>query len=163
MASSQLEAVARGMAMARERFLYGLEKTPDDRLTWSPGGSAKTPLQLAGSVSGFMGFMEHVLRTGEMPERRGELPPAPDSRQAAQDAVRSGIDRLLATIQGLGEGDLQRPVPVPWGVTVPAVEFASFVPAILAYFQGQLNYLQTAYGDMDPNIPPSWRGGEEYR
>jgi hypothetical protein len=31
---------------------------------------------------------------------------------------------------------------------------------VIGYFQVQLNYLQLAYGDTDPNMPPNW-GREE--
>jgi len=27
---------------------------------------------------------------------------------------------------------------------------------VTAYWQGQLNYIQTIYGDVDPNMPPGW-------
>jgi hypothetical protein len=56
MALASLQPLLKGMAMGERRFLYGLEKTPDDRLKWSPGGEGKTPLDVAGRVAGFLGF-----------------------------------------------------------------------------------------------------------
>jgi hypothetical protein len=32
----------------------------------------------------------------------------------------------------------------------------SYLGGVTGYWQGQLNYIQTAYGDMDPNMPPGW-------
>ena len=156
MALPQVQPLIKTATMARDRFVYGLEKVPDDKLAWSPGGEAKTPLQLAGTVEGFMGFMTQLVSTGAMPERGGERPAAPETRGEAQERVTNAINGAIAVMEGASEADLQKQVPVPWGGTVPAVEMMFGVCTVLGYFQGQLNYLQTSYGDMDPNIPPSW-------
>ena len=79
MAVSQLQPLLKGIGMARLRFLYGLDRTPDDRLNWSPGGEAKTPLAVAGRLTGFLGFFSHLLETGAMPER-----PVPLSHRRAR-------------------------------------------------------------------------------
>src|SRR5205807_1503100 len=83
MAVSQLQPLLKGIGMARLRFLYGLDRTPDDRLNWSPGGEGKTPLAVAGRLSGFLGFFSHLLETGAMPERPAGPPPSPENREAA--------------------------------------------------------------------------------
>jgi hypothetical protein len=36
-----------------------------------------------------------------------------------------------------------------------------FAMSVMGYLQGQLNYCQMAYGDEDPNIPPSWMKKDE--
>lgn len=156
MALPQVQPVIKAATMARDRFVFGLDKVPDEKLSWSPGGEAKSPLQLAGSVEGFMGFLTHLLNTGTMPENRGQRPPAPETRDDAKERVTQAINGIIALVEGASEADLQKPVQVPWGGTVPAVEMMFGATNVLAYFQGQLNYLQTVYGDMDPNIPPSW-------
>jgi hypothetical protein len=160
MAVTQVKALVKALTMGRDRFVYGLEKTPDDRLAWSPGSEARTPLQLAGTVAGFIGFMTHITREGTMPERTGEQPPAPETREAAQAAVAGSLNAAIAAVESLSEADLLKQVPVPWGGTIPCGEFIRFLPSVLNYFQGQLNYLQTIYGDKDPNMPPSWREGQ---
>jgi len=33
------------------------------------------------------------------------------------------------------------------------------INGVTAYWQGQLNYIQTIYGDVDPNMPPDWGHG----
>jgi hypothetical protein len=156
MALAQVQGIIRGLEMGRDRFVFGLEKTPDDRLAWSPGEGARTPLELAGTVAGFAGFMLHVCREAEMPERPAQPPPAPASREEAQAAVTGALNNVIAYVSGMTEADLAKLVPVPWGQKIPAGEFAGMFGTVLGYFQGQLNYLQVCYGDKDPNIPPSW-------
>jgi hypothetical protein len=51
---------------------------------------------------------------------------------------------------------MDRELPVPWGGTVPLKQMMWFLMGVPGYLQGQLNYAQTIYGDMAPNIPPSW-------
>lgn len=156
MALTQLQPLLKNAGMARERFLYGLDQTPDDRLAWSPGGEAKTPLAVAGRLTLFLQFFAHLLETGAMPERPASLPPAPESRSAAKAALEQAFSRLEGLIEGLREGDLTRPMPTPWRTSIPALEMLWSLPTVLGYWQGQLNYIQTAYGDTNPNIPPTW-------
>ena len=156
MAVSQLQPLLKGMGMAERRFLYGLDRTPDDRLNWSPGGEAKTPLAVAGRLTGFLGFFSHLLETGAMPERPASLPPPPENREAAKSAVEAAFRRLETLLTGMREGDLARPLPTPWGTMIPALEMLWWINGITGYWQGQLNYIQTIYGDVDPNMPPGW-------
>jgi len=73
-----------------------------------------------------------------------------------QRDVAAAFHRLATLIDGMREGDLARPLPTPWGTQIPALEMLWFVNSITGYWQGQLNYIQTAYGDTDPNTPPGW-------
>lgn len=43
MAIPQLQPLFKIIAMSQSRFLHGLDRTPNDRLGWSPGGGAPTP------------------------------------------------------------------------------------------------------------------------
>ena len=52
--------------MGRSRFLYGLERTPDDRLNWSPGGAARSPLQQADRAAQFLTFVSYWLKNRAM-------------------------------------------------------------------------------------------------
>ena len=139
---------------AKQGLVYGLEQTPDDRLNWSPGGEAATPLQLADKVAGFMGFVAANF-TGEEFDP-SQAPPPSQSREEAQQRLNQSCDRVAEAIAGLSDEDLARPIVAPWGRTYPLAFMATGVAMILGYFQGQLNYAQMAYGDGEPNIPPQW-------
>ena len=159
MANPMIDGILQGMEMGRTRFLYGLDCVPDDRLTWSPGGEAKSALQLAAKTAAFLDFFSHFMKTRARPS--GERPPLPElgSRDEAKAHLSAAFDRLRSALQGLSEEELQQEVPVPWGGNAPLAAVVAVVPSIIAYHQGQLNYLQLAYGDTDPNMPPGWGGG----
>ena len=93
--------------MGQRRFLYGLERTPDDRLGWSPGEAEKSPLAVAGSLNGFLTFLAHMLTHREMPGREGGPQPPPATRAAAQGALEHSFS---AVRQGRGPGVCRGPV-----------------------------------------------------
>jgi len=156
MATQDLAPLKKTLRMARSRFLYGLEKTPDDRLHWSPAEGVATPLALAGKVVTFLRFSQYLIQHGGPPEgARPDLPEYAD-RQEAQTAVGAAFDRALAFVDGLTDEDLGRTLTPPWRTPASGAEFVQFLPVLVGYFQGQLNLLQACYGDADPNIPPGW-------
>lgn len=157
MAIPQVESLLQGLEMSRSRFVYGLDQTPDDRLNWTPGGAAKTPLQLADRVTGFLTFITQLIETGEMPDRSGAQPAPSESRDEAKERVNSAFEKAKTLVGGLTDADLEKLVPVPWGERISALRVLGFFASATGYFQGQLNYCQLAYGDENPNIPPDWR------
>src|SRR5436305_3777938 len=122
MALASLQPLLKGMAMGERRFLYGLEKMPDDRLKWSPGGEGKTPLDVAGRVAGFLGFFTHMLKNHAMPERPSGPAPSPNSREEANASVEAAFRELRAHIESMTESDLAQTLTTPWGTTTPAGE-----------------------------------------
>jgi DinB superfamily len=144
-----------GLDTGQRRFLFGLDCTPDDRLDWSPEQSEKTPLHIAGSLGGFLGFVAHMITTGEMPSlERGPQPP-PATRAAAREAVDQGFYALKRAVAALEKDDLDRAVTAPWGpATVEGILWV--IMFVVGYFQGQLNYVQLCYGDTNPNMPPDY-------
>jgi hypothetical protein len=153
MASNGLEPVIKGVRMGQSRFIYGLEQVPDDRLSWRPTADAPSALELGAKLAGFMHFVIHYVKTGERAQTPGE---PPITRDEVIAALREGFDSMVTGLAGMTAEDLGRKLMAPWGVEVPAAQMAGMVPGIVAYFQGQLNYLQLCYGDKDPNIPPNW-------
>lgn len=156
MASLAISALQMAVRMCHQRFVYTLVETPDDRLAWSPGGDAPSPLQVAGKLAGFMQVLAYYTRTGEFPPRPSSPPPTPDSREAVAAALDAGYEALQSTLSGLSDEDLVRRVPAPTGTLVDAGVMVALIPTVLGYFQGQLNAVQMAYGDMRPNVPENW-------
>jgi hypothetical protein len=159
MAIPQVQEVLKIISMGRNRFLYGLERVPDDRLNWSPGGAASTPLQLAGKTAVFLSFVSHVLQTRTPPNFDAPRPEPPNTREEANAVVNAAFTQLRKVVSEFTEGDLRQTAPAPWGDT-PIGALLLWISGLILYHQGQLNYLQLTYGDEDPNIPPNW-GREE--
>lgn len=57
-----IEAAKAEITRANHRIIKCLEKTPDDKLNWSPSPTARTPIQLvahaAFGVNGLMGIVK---------------------------------------------------------------------------------------------------------
>jgi hypothetical protein len=157
MALSRTRHLLATIAMGESRFLYGLDRTPDDRLAWSPGGAAKSPVELAAKLSDFLDFSSHLIKYRAVPdESRLEKHGPPTDREGAKAVVKEGFDKVRSVIQDLTESDLGLPVTTPWGQVIPQGALLWWINSIVLYYQGQLNYCQLAYGDEDPNIPPDW-------
>jgi len=155
MINSRVQQLLTTITMGEVRFLYGLDQMPDDRLTWSPGGAAKTPLQLAGKLAEFLAFVSHIVGHRELPTEE-DLTQEPTTREEAKLMVANAFVRLYAVVNALTEADLARKVSTPWGQIIPQGALLWWVNGIVLYHQGQLNYCQLCYGDTDPNLPPEW-------
>src|SRR5262249_24741779 len=96
-----------------------------------------------------------IIVTKGLPSREGGQGALPTSRAAVNGALTNAFDALDAAIDGTKAEDLSHPIPttqVPGG-TLPLAVWIGMAVTMCSYFQGQLNYVQTAYGDLDPNIP----------
>ena len=167
MPETQVQGVLKSIAMGRNRFLYGLDQIPDDRLNWSPGGEAPSPLQLAGKTAVFLGAIAHVLQHRTWPERLSFSSGPPADREAAKAALEEAFASLRQVIVNLSEADLAAPFSLEWGRAPDGVvldlqlrEMVAATPSVIGYHQGQLNLLQLTWGDTRANIPPNW-GKEE--
>src|SRR4051794_39441298 len=116
MANPLLKDLVTNLEMARDRFVYGLDKVPDDRLQWTAGGASRNALALAGRQAGFLGFVAQAIRGGAMPERpAGGFPPPPDNREVAKAAVQGAFGALIEAVRGLSDEDLKKELAAPWG------------------------------------------------
>jgi hypothetical protein len=156
MPTADVTALIKNVGMAKDRFVFGFEKVPEDRLTFKPSETSASPLEVAGKAAGFAAFLAQFIAEGTMPDRSGGPKPAPASREAALAALNEGFDSLAQRLGGLSDEDLNRTLTMPWGTTISARDMLWGVTGVIGYWQGQLNYVQTIYGDMEPNIPPSW-------
>ena len=159
MAAVDVNDFVKNLERSRSRFMYGLDCVPDDRLKWSPGGSAKSALELGDRVAGFLGFLSAMV-AGKDPGPRGEQPAGSESRDEAKGRINGAFEGLKSTVSGLSDEDLASSRTLPWGEVTTVGALLPGVMSVVGYFQGQLNYLQLAYGDENPNIPPDWHPHE---
>ncbi len=142
--------------MSRSRFLFGLDRTPDDRLTWAPADGVRTPLQTADGVALTLSYISQMLTGAARPGARPDAPPPSANREEAKARLASGFDRVHTALSGLSAADLSRTIIPPWRRETPLADMIAFLPGVIGYYQGQLNYIQLCYGDNDPNIPADW-------
>lgn len=143
---------------AMEMFLRNLSHVPVERLEWSPSPTAKSSLQIAAHVAGYSGAFASIIRTGEFPATVEEfMTPI----QLAIDGVRSVVEAesvlRLGTTETLDALDSVTPERIksslesPIGPT-PFLFFMTLPSVHLTLHTGQIDYLQTCWGDQEVYI-----------
>lgn len=155
MAIPQFQPLLKVISISRSRFLYGIEQVPEDRLTWSPGGSARSPIGLADRMAAVLGAVSHLYEHRVFPPQDTTSPPPSATLEEARERVGQAFDRISAQVDALQESELDAIVPAPWGES-PLGVMVWMLPVVIGYFQGQLNYAQMIYGDDNVNVPPNW-------
>src|SRR3569833_3054663 len=99
MATGLFASLVQVLEMSRQRFLFGLEQVPDDRLSWTPGGSGRTPLELAGRMVVFLDHRGALLTSqpGETVTRA--QPPVFSSREEAIAQVDGAFRRRSQVLE----------------------------------------------------------------
>lgn len=160
MAVPEVEMTIRTLRMGRTRFLLGLEKVPEERLDWTPAPNVRSPLGVAQTMASYLFFLDYAVRNLDFPAQEVRPKPPSDRHELARN-IDGGFDRLIATLQGLDASDLDRELPAPWGGTMTLRLFVGFFAVVVGYWQGQMNYVQLAYGDTASNIPENWGADAE--
>ena len=141
---------------AKDRLLKNLATTPDDKLNWSPSPSSRTPLgQVAHSAMAVQG-MQGMFTTGVMPFdniaeadagwRKAEKEYT--TREQVTNLLNKNCDEYCAWLDSLAASKLASTITVPFG-EFPMSEVITWPADHLRNHAGQMEYMQTIYGDMD--------------
>ncbi len=145
-------------ANAMERFLRNLSRVPVERLDWSPSPTAKTVLQIAAHVAGYSGAFASIIRACEFPATVGEFM-APinlaidgvHSVAEADAVLRLGITDTLDALDTVTPERIESSLDTPIGPT-PFLFFMTIPSVHLTLHTGQIDYLQTCWGDQEVYI-----------
>lgn len=131
-------------------YVSDLSHVPEDKLGACPMGAARTPLDFTAECAGFNFFVASALN-GEpfsrTPEEREAFVKSIDSFDKAKQAIEASVETLADAVSHLGEDDLTREVTTPWGEATTAYRFANMAAMHMMYHDGQINYIQSLYGD----------------
>lgn len=138
------------MSQNTKLFLDDLKAIPDEQLSVSPGGCARTPADLSYEVS-FVARRIAMRFRGETPDPWTPMPwtKAPEGYRAKEQMIEdleSSRAELLAAWEAFPEDQLETPIAVPSGHT-SALELASIAARHPLYHDAQLAYIQTLSGD----------------
>lgn len=146
----------RRVAAERDDLLRTFSFVPDEKLTWSPSETARSPLWIAAHC----GAAGHAFASF----LRGERPPLPEDPAEAQAAIRNGgrdartreeavrsietsSEAILAALDTVTEERMATTSMTPFG----PLPFPIWVQAASNHMGGharQLDYLQTIWGDV---------------
>lgn len=144
------------MEQVKSLFLRSLEKTPDDKLGWSPSETARTPLQLIAHSSYSLGFILTMLQgtpysapTMEQADREFmEMDSGVTTRDQAIELFTEKSDEVISYLKSLDGDDLAQMIDLPFGMGQAPLSYMVGIPAIHTRTHlAQLEYVQTIYGD----------------
>lgn len=142
-----LQILIETVSWAGKNLSYNLKFIPDDKLDWKPAPDAKSALEIAAEVVGFLTWMPTQFReAGAAPEM-----PTFSAREDAQQAVEKAANDYAEFLRGLSpedlEGEIQMmsaPFPKARAVGMPVVE--------IVHHHGQIAYIQTLLGDTESHF-----------
>ncbi len=154
--------MARKIERIAEAFGHFIATTQEDRLHWRPAADpasrTRSVLELASECIRDNRHYAALLR-GENPVSPGpgrEQPALPfvDGKDAQIQLVESGRE-LAAAVRAVGGEGLTRIYP-RWKGRVSGELLLEIAYRGMAYHAGQVNYIQTLYGDTEFHLPPTW-------
>jgi len=129
---------------------------PEERLDWHPSADAqsksRSALDLISECITVNRECAARLR-GETPPPRGEGRPFSNG-QEAQTQVQESANDLAASVAALDEEGWNRIHTLPFG-PIPATMLVQITTGNMQYHFGQINFIQTLYGDMEFHLPPT--------
>lgn len=130
---------------------------PDDRLDWQPSDSARSALDLVREIA-LSGAWFVALARGEKveagedhAERERERAAELKTLEECETQARRDTSELCAMISRSGSEQLEEEVKLPFGggMTVTKADLFGMHYSHLVYHSGQINYIQTLYGDAE--------------
>jgi hypothetical protein len=147
------EYQAQGINRAATMLAFTLGTTALDKVTWCPcaqgeASDCRSALQQADECVRVNNSMAALLR-GEEP---GEHTEVASVEQAKAELTASG-ENLANAVRGMAPADLGKMYPTRMGEWPGSMIMS--VPAFnMMYHVGQINYIQTLYGDTEFRVPP---------
>lgn len=138
------------------RLERAFANTPDDRLKWSPSPTARTPLGQVAHCANSLGFIATMLEgtpydaptTADADRNFLELEKAVDTREKATELLNRNFERYIELLQNTTDQDLDKMLALPFGMGEAPFRFvmSAGYDHTLCHL-GQLEYIQTIYGD----------------
>ncbi|WP_158409140.1 DinB family protein [Fimbriimonas ginsengisoli] len=151
-ASTDLRQVISAMiSEACETYNSDLSHVPEDKLHAIPMGAARTPASFTAECIGFNRFVARALRNEPvyMPgtEEREAFVRSFDSLTKLQEGLTDSCGVVIEALAALEPEELAAEVRAPWGQPLPAYRLAYYAASHMNYHDGQINYIQSLYGD----------------
>ena len=148
----QLTAKANGdVAASLARALLAM---PEEKQVWSPLEEGRTALNMVAECAVINRFGARVLRERVVPPLDSESYAAEvadlDTADKAVEALHSSVEELGNAIESLPNDLLETNVQLPWDEQPSTLGEATLMAYWnMVYHLGQVNYVQTLYGDRE--------------
>ena len=143
------EFIATGTEKATADLLHAFERTTIEKRGWEPEGGRSARNVLA-ECAIMTGGIADIVKEGKVPEFDMAKFYADlallDTDEKAIGALKAGTDKMVGVIKSLPDSKLDVPIESPWG-TYSTAAWAAQAMTHNSYHEGQINYIQTLYGD----------------
>lgn len=153
--TAEIEAIKADLTRSTDRLLHVFSFVPDDKLNWSPSPTSRTAVHLVAHCALTNNSLAELIHSSEsdpFPEDFFKVLFAKEKGYKDRDVVvqllRTSLADALTALDNLKEGDLERMTSGPMG-PMPVSFWASIFGRHLVTHIGQLEYLQTIWGDED--------------
>lgn len=147
------EFIAAETARASEALIHQATRMPDGKAEWAPMDEGRTALDQVAECALIGESMPGIIANRKMPDFTPEMMEQYErdkkamDLQTACDRLRAATDKICEAIRATPDASLAESMsfwgPEPW--TVAAV--LNFHNWNMTYHCGQVNYIQTLYGD----------------
>lgn len=136
----------------QKRYLIDLRALPDEAISQSFGGAARTPANFTYEIV----LVNKRLSTRMKGEDPGpfdpnvwvETPAEFQTKEGAAGAFEESLNQVVALVESIPAEEMLREIPTPTGTTSP-YDLAEFCAYHINYHDGQLNYIQALHGDAE--------------
>ena len=150
------EYAAGTIQAAAEVLAHTISMMPAERVEWSPAAdpasATRCALNQAAECIGVNRTMAALLR-GEEPAPRSDERPFADAAGACEQ-IRASAAEFSAAVRALNEEDWTRKYTTQMG-PMPGFRIVQIATGNMYYHFGQVNYIQTLYGDSTFHLPPA--------
>ena len=136
-----------------------IEAMPADKQTWRPLDEGRDAFDQLLEVTGMNFVAAEALRTKSNPvfsdEAEAKMKAELDTVPKAIAALKTSCDLVASAIETLTDEDLETTITLPFrGGMVRPLSWMALLPSRhMSYHYGQVNFIQTLYGDKDMHLP----------
>ncbi|MEI8282095.1 MAG: DinB family protein [Armatimonadota bacterium] len=154
--NAQIESAINDLTNAKDLMVRALANTQDDRVTWSPGGTARTALQIVTHSAFSLDFISTMLKgspypTPTMAEADAEfleMERPYNTRELALGLLEKNYQKYVETLKGFDQSDFDTMIDMPFKLgSVPLGAILAVGALHTRTHTSQIEYLQTIYGD----------------
>jgi len=160
MSNVYVEQVVKLTKNATEAIFDSARRMPEDKLNWKPLDEGRSALEQLREVAMSPVWFGPILEKQSMPEFSEEeqaqgqkLMESWNSIDDCYQACKANSQTLYEVILKTSESDFDKSIYLPFGgdkgINATVAEIAMFQYWNLTYHWGQINYIQTMYGDKE--------------
>ncbi len=153
--SAYTDMAAQSLREGANALVRIVKSTPPDKLEWSPLNEGRTVLDMVQECAVICYLGQDSFRKAVQPvidfEKFSQLQASYDTIEKALEALETNTEALAKIYEAFPEESLSVMIHLPFGpgMTISFAKFMLMPAHNMVYHYGQINYIQTLYGDKE--------------